>query len=134
MCKFLLHEAGATLSAVNSFGCNAIQWAAMTDGSDLRMCRWLQRHGLDLAVVNCNGHSALHKAAVKGQRAVCEWLLRPTSSTADDADACNVGGAGLCPELHMLPDGEGNTPSEMARMEGFSELAQWLHSQERNTG
>ena len=28
------------------------------------------------SLLNNNGHSALHKAAVKGQRQACEWLVR----------------------------------------------------------
>ena len=135
MCKFLIHEAGADLSAVNKFGCNAIQWAAMTDGKNLRMCRWLQAQGLNLKIINCNGHSALHKAAVKGRHAVCEWLLRPD---VDERYALvgvdeDIGGAGLLPQQHMLPDAEGNTPSELARLEGFDELAQWLRQRETTT-
>jgi hypothetical protein len=30
---------------------------------------------------------------------------------------------------HLAPDGDGNTPGEMARLEGFSELARWLNQE-----
>ena len=116
VCELLL-AARADLHATNSFGCNAIQWAAQTDASDgLLVCRWLVRRGLDVTILNCNGHSALHKAAVKGRRAVCEWLL---------SDEVGLGAA------HLRPDGDGNTPSLMARLEGHAELAEWLSWHER---
>lgn len=112
VCDFLL-EANADLHAVNSYGCNAIQWAAQTDTSDgLLACRWLRVRGLDVGVLNTNGHSALHKAAVKGQRAVCEWLLSPDGGRLELA--------------HLAADGDGNTPSLMARLEGHVSLADYL--------
>ena len=111
VCDLLL-KAGADLHSRNSYGCNAIQWAAQSDTSDgLAVCRWLLERGLDVTVLNCNGHSALHKAAVKGQRAVCEWLLSPEVGLAAS---------------HLGPDGDGNTPSLMARLEGFDDLAAYL--------
>ena len=78
------------------------------------MCDYLKRIGLDVRLLNHNGHSALHKAAVKGQQGACQWLL-------DD------GGLGL---EHMAPDSDGNTPAEMARLEGFADLAAWLQHRE----
>ena len=78
------------------------------------MCRWLACRGLDLTLRNRNGHSAVHKAAVKGNAAACAWLL-------------GEGGLG---RDHMRPDGDGNTPSRMARAEGFAELAEWLAARE----
>ena len=45
----------------------------------------------------------------------------------------DTGGAGLRPQQHMLPDAEGNTPSELARLEGFDELALWLRQREMRT-
>lgn len=36
-------------------------------------CDLLSSRGLDLGILNSNGHSALHKAAVKGNHQVCEW-------------------------------------------------------------
>ena len=76
------------------------------------MCRWLQSIGLELGLLNDNGHSALHKAAVKGQRSVCAWLLSPEG--------------GRLGAKHLLADGDGNTPAEMARLEGYTELeSEW---------
>ena len=50
----------------NAYGCNALQWAAQVADDDAGMCAWLRDRGLDMRVLNSNGHSALHKAAVKG--------------------------------------------------------------------
>lgn len=112
VCAWLV-EIGADWRAKNSFGCNAVQWAALS--GSVPMCRWLQNIGLRLDLLNHNGHSALHKAAVKGQQAVCTWLLSPDG-----------GGLGA---QHMLPDGDGNTPAEMARLEGYKELGSWLEAE-----
>ena len=108
----LLVAARADLHSRNAYGCNAIQWAAQSDTSDgLVACRWLQERGLDLGVLNCNGHSALHKAAVKGQKRVCAWLL---------SEEVGLGRA------HLQGDADGNTPALMAKLEGFHELAAFL--------
>lgn len=112
VCEWLI-EIGADWRAKNSFGCNAVQWAALS--GSVSMCRWLQSIGLEIGLLNDNGHSALHKAAVKGQQSVCMWLLSPD-------------GGGLSAQ-HMRPDGDGNTPAEMARLEGYRELGSWLEAE-----
>ena len=120
VCELLL-AAHADVHSTNSYGCNAIQWAAQTDASDgLVVCRWLVSRGLDVGVLNCNGHSALHKAAVKGQKAVCEWLLDPDG-----------GGLGAA---HLRADGDGNTPALMARLEGYTALADYLDHADAASG
>jgi len=111
--RYLVDEAGADLHAMNGYGCNAIQWAAQSDGGALLVCRWLRERGLDLKLLNRNGHSALHKAAVKGNAATCEWLLSAE------------GGLG---EPHLRADADGNTPALMARLEGFTELADMIEA------
>ena len=96
-------------------GCNAFQWAAQSPSPEaVQVCRWLHGRGLDATLLNCNGHSAVHKAALKGNRRVCEWLL------SDDE------GGGQLGEAQLQPDRDGNTPASMARAEGHEELARWL--------
>jgi Ankyrin repeats (3 copies) len=90
---------------LNSFGCNALQWSAQSD--HLHVCRWLASVGLDIAVINRNGHSAVHKAALKGQDRICAWLL--------NEECLSI--------AHMMPDLEGNTPADLARLEGFVDVA-----------
>lgn len=110
LARWLVDEAGCDCRSVNSFGCNAVQWCAQT--GDLAMLQFVRGVGLDLGLLNNNGHSALHKAAVKGQAEACAWLL-------DEAR----GGLGAA---HLRADGDGNTPAAMARMEGHEELAKML--------
>ena len=66
-------------------------------------------------MVNLNGHSALHKAAVKGHAALCAWLLGP-------------GGLGAA---ELRPDGDGNAPSRMARAGGHRRLSEALLEMEQ---
>ena len=113
--RFLTSDAKCDVHATNAFGCNASQWAAQRAVGSVAMCAYLKNVGVDLKVTNGNGHSALHKAAVKGNRAACEWLL-------------GAGGLGL---EHLRADGDGNTPGEMARLEGHEELAAWLAEKTR---
>jgi hypothetical protein len=123
LAQWLVESAGADLHARNSYGCNAIQWAAQTN--NVPMCRWLQAAGLDLGVVNFNGHTALHKAAIKGQIDVCRWLMMRS-------DAGSSGGGFNWVE-HAQPDLDGNDPAAYAAAEGFHELARWLKSLKLDT-
>mmetsp|Transcript_32923 Transcript_32923/g.80073 ORF Transcript_32923/g.80073 Transcript_32923/m.80073 type:complete len:174 (-) Transcript_32923:1-522(-) len=112
VCRWLVEEAKADLHVKNSFGCNAMQWAAMS--GDLKVAKWLVGKGLNPGILNTNGHSALHKAAVKGQEEICRWLLS------------HEVGLGL---LHLMADKEGNTPARMAELEGHKKLARYLSSE-----
>lgn len=102
--------AGADLHARNAFGCNAAQWAAQRP--DPAACAWLRDRGVDLTLLNRNGHSALHKAAVAGAERCARWLVEE---------------AGLG-RAQLGPDGDGNTPAEMARLEGHAALAAYLRA------
>ena len=74
-CRWLVDAARADWTTTNAFGCNASQWAAQRTTGSVAMCAYLRDAGVDLTVLNRNGHSAVHKAAVKGNRDACEWLL-----------------------------------------------------------
>lgn len=113
--SWLVRDAKCDVHATNAFGCNASQWAAQRATGSVEMCAYLRDVGVDLTVANRNGHSAVHKAAVKGNRDACEWLLAR-------------GGLGL---PHLRADGDGNTPGEMARLEGHEALAAWLAEKTR---
>eukprot|EP01052_Picozoa_sp_SAG31_P020959 SAG31_NODE_1598_length_7798_cov_7.682167_5_plen_65_part_00 len=56
------------------------------------MCVFLKERGLDIGLLNNNGHSALHKAASKGHMPVCEWLLSAEGGLS---------------AVHLQPDGDG---------------------------
>jgi len=75
--SYLVDEAGCDFRATNSFGCNATQFAAQ-EGS-VAMLRFLRGVGLDVGVVNHNGHSALHKASVT--TSLMSSLMTPSSNT-----------------------------------------------------
>ncbi|ETV89512.1 hypothetical protein H257_00765 [Aphanomyces astaci] len=81
----------------------------MTGSVDI--LRFLVENGLDCTILNRNGHSALHKAAMKGHEDVCMWLLLATSE----------GGGGL-QRKHMQADDEGFTPMTFASANGHSRL------------
>ena len=125
LAQWLVEVAGADLHARNSYGCNAIQWAAQTN--NVPMCRWLAAAGLDLGVVNFNGHTALHKAAIKGQEDVCRWLLQPKQAGCTLTG--DLDGGGLNCAEHAQPDLDGNDPAGYAASEGFHGLADWLRRQ-----
>jgi len=72
----------------------------------------LRSRGLDLFILNRNGHSVLHKAAMKGMSAAVEYFTKPK----DD------GGLGLGLEF-MQPDADGFTPISFARSNHFPELS-----------
>ena len=93
-----------------------MQWGAQSDVSENSdMCRWLQSVGLDLTLLNHNGHSAVHKAALHGNRPMCEWLLGD--------------GGPLTAAVHMRPDKrDGSTPATLARSNGHDALGAWLDS------
>ena len=109
-----LHARGSDVHASNSFGCNAILWAAQGVGG-LDVMRWLHSIRCDIFQVNANGHSVVHKSAQRGNRKVIEWMC----SSHKRRSVSLIG-----------PDQEGCRPSDLARMEGHSELAGWLRTLE----
>jgi ankyrin repeat protein len=112
ICRWL-HSIDVNIAhGTNSYGCNAVQWAALS-GSIEMCCMLLEEFNLNFALLNHNGHSVFHKAAVKGHAAVCHWLLVIGKEGKLGVD--HVG------EL-LQPDKGGCTPLEMARLEGHTEV------------
>lgn len=115
-----LSEHGCNINSVNSFGCNAVLWAAQGN-SDLATIQWLQAQGCEMTRVNSNGHGVLHKAAQRGQLAVCEWFFDTWIETSTDTNV----------SLQLVaPDLEGWCPSDLAGMEGHHDLARILADRE----
>ncbi|KAF0694338.1 Aste57867_14791 [Aphanomyces stellatus] len=108
MCTWLVTDGGCDVHRLNSYGCNASQWSCMT--GSVPMMEFLASHGLDFTLLNHNGHSALHKAAIKGHVAASRWLL-------------TYGGLGL---RHMQEDSDGFTPMSFAVENGHVELGVYL--------
>jgi ankyrin repeat protein len=119
MCKWLVDCVNCNVNQLNSYGCNASQWCAIN--GDVDIMKLMKASGLDFSVINNNGHSALHKAAIKGNFECCKWLL------LSDAE----GGGGL-QEVHMAEDSDGFTPMLFARSNGHIELANWFVSRTEN--
>lgn len=111
--RWLVEEGGADVNRQNAHGCSAAHWAAFSGNVDV--LRYLQSAGLDLFLINQNCRSAIHKAAVKGHREACRWLLTPL----------NEGGGGL-DDSHMGPEKQGDRPWQLAAGIGNVELAQFL--------
>jgi Ankyrin repeats (many copies) len=42
---------------------------------DVVVMNYFKSTGLNFSILNSNGHSALHKAALKGHKEACIWLL-----------------------------------------------------------
>lgn len=112
---WLLEEGHSDINRKNSHGCNASQWAALC--GDISMLEYLKQKHLDLAVLNANGRSAVHKAGLKGHLKACQWLLSPE-------------GAGLSLK-HVGPDVEGDTPASLAKSNGHSEVEMWLLGEQK---
>ena len=82
------------------------------------MCQWLESVGLDVLELNNNGHSSVHKAAMKGKNDVVAWLLAHPRLDAE----------------HLQPDDDGYSPSVMAELQGFRALSVMLQEKETQLG
>lgn len=114
--RWLVESGGCDINRCNGFGCNAAHWSGLR--GDVPLLQYLHTHGLDYFHFNDNGRSALHKGAVKGNRATCEWLLLPRE----------CGGAGL-DHRHMQPEQCGDTPMTLAASCSEMELAAYLQTE-----
>ena len=112
-----LFESGADLHSTNKFGCNALLWSVQgVCSSDI--LTWLLQSGLDFSLINTNGHSALHKAAQRGNGVAVHWLAKNFLSEITAI------------QTFIGPDNEGNCPSDLCGMEGHEILATWISARE----
>ncbi|CAK0838293.1 unnamed protein product, partial [Prorocentrum cordatum] len=109
--ELLASHPGVDIKALNKFGCAAVQWAAAS--GNIETCRWLHSKGLDFAHLNQARHGAVNKAAWKGHQDLLHWLL------------VDPGGPLLIPQL-LMPDLDGRSVAELARMGGHAQVANWL--------
>ena len=107
----LIVEHGCDQHLCNDYGCNVACWTTMGAGG-VECCEYLASLGVRFDLINANGHSTLHKAAQRGNQAVLSWLL-DTPHLAITA-------------RHARPDSEGYAPADLARVEGFRDVADWL--------
>ena len=131
-----LYEKGCNVHLSNSFGCNAILWAAQGNNSkNHETIQWLTSIGCNINQINTNGHGILHKSAQRGNIETCQWFFQTfysnhllninekESSTMSHYDDTNV-------LLMIGPDKENCCPSDLAGMEGHGEVATWLAERE----
>jgi hypothetical protein len=80
------------------------------DGSNssLDVLKYVHGLGVTCDLINTNGHSPLHKAAIYGREDVCDYLLQHTACSA---------------RVHVLPGVLNEKPSHMAYYNGFHKLA-----------
>ena len=79
-------------AGTNSFACGVQHWAAMGSGS-LEVLSLMDASGeIEWGAVNGAGHTALHKAAARGEAAAVGWLLRrwPSALEARDREGCTA--------------------------------------------
>lgn len=88
--------------------------------------------GVSFRPINANGHGVVHKAAQRGRRDMCAFLLghrwprgrdapKTTSSVPDSPPA-----RALVDANHLRRDDEGFRPSDLARLAGDGNLHAWL--------
>merc|ERR1711971_1157458 len=98
--------------ATNSHGCNAAMWAAQGPRTTVSILEELKGLSVNMDAININGQGCLHKAAQRGNKEICVWLL----------EVANIRHPG-----HFEPNAsEKSVPSELARYAGQPGLAAWL--------
>jgi len=132
-CKALV-RLGARLDARNSFGCTVAHWVALGPTDNLVVAEWLGKQEVDWVVRNVQGHSCLHKAAWKGHRLLCAWLLGGMSlvnalEKDPDARVCSTHSGALAVEQVEVHDEAGYSVADIAGLAGRKGLAAWLTAQ-----
>ena len=93
MARWLVDEAHCDVNSLNSFGCNASQWCALA--GCVPVMKLLRERGLDLYLLNRNGHSVLHKSAMKGMVAAVDFFIQVTYCIVCISCACSFLGLGV---------------------------------------
>jgi len=135
--------------SVNSYGCNAAMWACQGEAS-VALCSFLLNGlGVSFGLLNDSGQGCLHKAAQRGRRDVCEWLLlgEKTPNKNHGNEDCDAGQGGEANDSNedegsrskkrncglwaqMAANAEGSKPSDLARFNGHLDLADFLQRME----
>lgn len=145
--RWLVERGNCAFGAVNTFGCNAAMWCVQGRAAGLDACEYVKSLGVSFRLLNANGHSAAHKAAQRGRRDVCAWLLgwewpegreTPAPRRVDPAPGPGSEIArrdplarALVDAAHLGPDDEGFRPSDLARLAGDLDLRDFLEARQR---
>ncbi|KAJ3123848.1 hypothetical protein HK098_001593 [Nowakowskiella sp. JEL0407] len=140
----LLIEAGADPKKTNSWGCGLTHWIAMSrldkdntvandDAKEvdhaksvLAVCDYLKDElGLDFSLPQKEGHTAAHKAAMRGLKTVVQWFIsrKPKQKADDESSKC------FSVEEWMkigITDNAGRKPSDLAREAKENEIEKLL--------
>jgi len=125
--KVLLETFHCSATHANDFGCNAAHWLGMTKQTNAKvarkMGRLLQKHNVNFAERQSQGHTIVHKAAQHKNRHVIEWLAKSSED----------GGAGLSDqekEIAGKVDDGGHTPSYIWKSVGGDEaFGSWMQQE-----
>ena len=141
--RWLAERGNCAFGAVNTFGCNAAMWCVQGRAAGLDACEYVKSLGVSFRLLNANGHSAAHKAAQRGRRDVCAWLLgwewpegrdapAPARLKSRDANPRPIRSRGWSSDAaHLGPDDEGFRPSDLARLAGDVRLRDFLEARQR---
>lgn len=124
--RCLIETHCANRSLVNEWGCGIGHWIAMTIQKDekvvvsaLEYLKQLEPHSSFniFGKIQKQGHSSVHKAAQKLNKAVLMWLAEESKQNWSDTQRCQAGGHDL----------GGHKPSEIwKKMGGDETFADWL--------
>ena len=126
--RHLVEKYHANVHAVNEWACGTGHWSAMSlgdDGTDsvINICSYLKDAGVDFVKAQNQGHSPLHKAASKNNRAVIEWLAGNTKEGVPRFSEDEI-------KLMGRPDKGGNAPSDIwLSVGGCIKFSQWIKKQ-----
>jgi ankyrin repeat protein len=170
--RWLVEQGKCAFAAVNTFGCNAAMWCAQgaEEERDEREAKsageklagadppansdelgevppttaYVASLGVSFRPINANGHSAVHKAAQRGRRDVCAFLLgrrwprgldAPRGGDANEKNEKEkeeeARARALVDANHLRRDDEGFRPSDLARLAGDAKLHAWLAAEEK---
>ena len=100
--------------------------------------------GVSFRPINANGHSAVHKAAQRGRREMCAFLLgrrwprgldaprgRDANENENEKEKKEARARSLVDANHLRRDDEGFRPSDLARLAGDAKLHAWLAAEEK---
>lgn len=147
----LFYQYGCQVNTMNKYGCNAVLWAAQHqppngegDVDDhhhddsamvVNVLQWLIDVGCHYLVVNHSGHGVLHKGAQRGSRDTCTWYLNQLTTMIEQQQKQHHDTLSSDFVISILnvfgPNNDDCTPSDLAGMENYIELALYLSEQEQ---
>jgi ankyrin repeat protein len=123
--RHLVDTYHANVHAINAWSCGAAHWSAMSLGEEgmdavVELCNYLREHcGVDFVAKQKQGHTPLHKACSKKNRAVIEWLAGKYMNAKGFSED----------EMKQMsePDKGGNIPSDIwLSVGGDASFASWM--------